>query len=224
MNSDLEDLRKWLIANKLSLNVAKTEFILIGSKPMLTQISNEHPKVSIGNKSIKQAKQCKMLGVEIDQHLTWKSNTENICKKANSGIFALRSLKPFFDKDTLLSVYNSVEDAEMRKATSDGVAIKSKMRERDPMSEEDEAPLWEKRIFGCNSAKSLFRTIYFYNGKLFGLRSTEHRNLRYSNFSIVSESVSYDESVSKTYHGGLKDLKYKPRVVKHVCSAEKDVG
>ena len=99
---------KWLIANKLSLNVAKTEFILIGSRPMLTQISNEHPKVSIGNKSIKQAKQCKMLGVEIGQHLTWKSNTENICKKVTSGIFALRSLKPFVDKDTLLSVYNSV--------------------------------------------------------------------------------------------------------------------
>ena len=104
MNSDLEDLRKWLIANKLSLNVAKTEFILIGSKPMLKQISNEHLKVSIGNKSIRQAKQCKMLVVEIDQHLTWKSNTENICKKVNSGIFALRSLKPFVDKDPLLSV------------------------------------------------------------------------------------------------------------------------
>ena len=95
-------------ANKLSLNVAKTEFILIGSRPMLTQISNEHPKVSIGNKLIKQAKQCKMLGVEIDQHLTWKSNTENICKKVNSGIFSLGSLKLFVDKDTLLSVYNSV--------------------------------------------------------------------------------------------------------------------
>ena len=34
-NSDLENLRKWLIANRLSLNVAKTEFMLIGSKPMI---------------------------------------------------------------------------------------------------------------------------------------------------------------------------------------------
>ena len=49
-----------------------------------------------------------MLGVEIDQHLTWKSNSETISKKVNSGIFALRSLKPFVDKDTLLSVCNSV--------------------------------------------------------------------------------------------------------------------
>ena len=35
VNSDLENLRKWLIANKLSLNVAKTEFTLIGSKSMI---------------------------------------------------------------------------------------------------------------------------------------------------------------------------------------------
>ena len=34
VNSDLENLRKWLVANRLSLNVAKTEFILIGSEPM----------------------------------------------------------------------------------------------------------------------------------------------------------------------------------------------
>ena len=32
VNSDLENLRNWLIANKFSLNVAKTEFMLIGSK------------------------------------------------------------------------------------------------------------------------------------------------------------------------------------------------
>ena len=32
VNLDLERLRKWLMANKLSLNVAKTEFQLIGTK------------------------------------------------------------------------------------------------------------------------------------------------------------------------------------------------
>ena len=40
VNSDLEKLRKWLIANKLSPNVAKTEFMLIGSKQMIKSISN----------------------------------------------------------------------------------------------------------------------------------------------------------------------------------------
>jgi hypothetical protein len=43
VNSDLENLRKWLTSNKHSLNVAKTEFMLIGSKPMIKNIYDFHP-------------------------------------------------------------------------------------------------------------------------------------------------------------------------------------
>ena len=39
VNSDLENLRNWLMANKLRLNVAKTEFMLIGPKRMKTDSS-----------------------------------------------------------------------------------------------------------------------------------------------------------------------------------------
>jgi hypothetical protein len=42
--------------------------------------------------------------MSIDQHLSWKTNTENICKK----ISALRRLKVFADEQTLLSVYNAI--------------------------------------------------------------------------------------------------------------------
>ena len=73
----------------------------------------------------------------------------------------------------ILNQFRQVSDAEMQKATSDVVSIKCKIKQRDPISEEDEAFLREKGIFGCNSAKSLLRTIYFYNGKLFGLHSKE---------------------------------------------------
>ena len=27
----------------------------------------------------------------------------------------------------------------------------------------------------------------------------------------------FEENVSKTFHGGLTDLKYEPRVVRHIC-------
>ena len=36
MNSDLPHVNQWLLANKLSLNVVKTEFILIGSAKKLS--------------------------------------------------------------------------------------------------------------------------------------------------------------------------------------------
>ena len=108
MNSDLENFRKWLIANKQSLNVAKTEFMLIESKPMIKSISNAQPNIIKENKPIKQVYDWKTLGVTVDQHLFWKNNTENICKKITSGISALRRIKEFVQKDTLLSVYNSI--------------------------------------------------------------------------------------------------------------------
>ena len=93
MNSDLENLREWLIANKLGLNVAKTEFILIGSKPMINKQPNKQPNIIIENKPIKQVYDCKTLGVTVGQHLSWKNNTENVCKKITSGISALRQIK-----------------------------------------------------------------------------------------------------------------------------------
>lgn len=108
----------------------------------------------------------------------------------------------------------------MRQSSEDGVANKTKKADKEGITEEEEKIFWNKNLLGCQTSRSLLHTIYFYNGKLFGIRSKEHRNLRYVNFRVESNSVIYDESVSKTYHGGLKDLKYTPRVVKHVCCNE----
>ena len=109
VNSDLHNLRNWLIANKLSLNVAKTEFMLIGSPQMIRNVSNFQPNIIIENKQIRQVNKTKTLGTTIDQHLTWKTNTENICKKITSGISALRRVKPFIaDRNTLISIYNAI--------------------------------------------------------------------------------------------------------------------
>ena len=106
VNSDLENLTKWLVANRLSLNVAKTEFILIGSKSMLKKTCYSHPNVHIENKKIKQVYECKTLEVTIDQ--PWKSNTKNICKKICSGIdlcYLSSQTLQYVSKETLISIY-----------------------------------------------------------------------------------------------------------------------
>ena len=82
--------------------MAKTEFILIGSKSMIKNISNSHPNVFIENKQIKQVYECKTLGVKTDQHLSWKGNTDEICKKVTAGISAIRRIRPFVDQLHLL--------------------------------------------------------------------------------------------------------------------------
>lgn len=115
------------------------------------------------------------------------------------------------------SIFRRVLDAEMKEGTRLGIALANKKEEKQPVNEEDEMKFWTMGLLGKNSAKSLLNVVYFYNGKLFGLRASEHRNICLNNFEIGENYIRFEENVSKTYHGGLLDLKYEPRVVKHVC-------
>ena len=72
VNSDLEYLKKWIIANNLSLNVAKQ---------IIRNISDLQLNVKIKNESVNQAYESNTLGVTIDQHLSQESSTEIISKK-----------------------------------------------------------------------------------------------------------------------------------------------
>ncbi len=123
-----------------------------------------------------------------------------------------------------MNIFRRTLDAGMKLACQDGLTNSTRMAKREEVTEEEEKIMWQKDLLGCQTAKSLLYTIYFYNGKLFGIRAKEHRNLRVNNFRIDSVSVTYDESTSKTFHGGLKDLKYSPRVTKHICCSGKDVN
>ena len=67
------------------------------------------------NKLNKFMSACKTLGVKIDQHLSWKGNTDEICKKVTAGISAIRPfvaqdtlIRPFVAQDTLISIYNAI--------------------------------------------------------------------------------------------------------------------
>ena len=68
MNNDLLRIKEWLLACKLSLNVAKTEFLLIGSHHKLNNLDLQ-PSVNIGHDSIKQVHHNRALGVEIEDYL-----------------------------------------------------------------------------------------------------------------------------------------------------------
>ena len=89
--------------------------------------------------------------------------------------------------------------------------------EKKPITDEEEEKMWKAEVLGDKTAKSLMNTVYFYNGKLFGLRASEHRLLRLRDLDIGAEYIIYRENASKTFHGGIADLKKKARSVKHLC-------
>ena len=70
ITSDLEEIRVWLAANKLTLNMTKTEFLLIGSRQRLSNLT-ESPTIKINQVPVEQVSTTKSLGVHIDQNLNW---------------------------------------------------------------------------------------------------------------------------------------------------------
>ena len=65
----------------------------------------------------------------------------------------------------------------MKEAKRIGVTLKTKGDEKEDVNNEEEELFWAKGLFGQSSARTLLNTVYFYNGKLFGLRASKHRNI-----------------------------------------------
>ena len=61
VTSGLDNLTRWLRANRLSLNVAKTELMIIGSRQRL-KAQCEEIDISIDDKTIKRVDHTKSLG------------------------------------------------------------------------------------------------------------------------------------------------------------------
>ena len=104
MNADIEKLKQWLCANKLTLNILKTEYMLIGSRQRIATVT-ESLDLSINGISLNKVNCSKCLGVELDEFLSWDSHITSVCKKVSSGIGVI---KPFIPSRSLINIYQSI--------------------------------------------------------------------------------------------------------------------
>lgn len=108
-------------------------------------------------------------------------------------------------------------DARMKELTQRGVGVIRKQAE--PVSDEQEALLWEKSSFSMNDAVGLQRAVYFYVCKAFGLRAVdEHRNMQISQFEFGEDDqgkyVLFVGKNNKIYGGGISDRRISPKQIK----------
>jgi len=92
-NSDLYTIQNWLNANKLSLNVQKTEFI------DFSPVINTNYSIQINNNIIKRVESYKYLGCIINKHLDFSQqieSTERLIKKSCKALNVC--INPIFKK------------------------------------------------------------------------------------------------------------------------------
>ena len=82
----------WLAANKLTLKMTKTEFLLIGSRQRLSTLER-NPIIEINKFPIKHVSTSESQGVHIDGNLSWECHISEISKKIASGISAIKRIR-----------------------------------------------------------------------------------------------------------------------------------
>ena len=83
IQTELQKLSLWFKANKLSLNIDKTKFMVFTPRQKRNKLNIT---LVIDGKQIKQTKDNIFLGVVIDEHLSWKSHISNVANKISKSI------------------------------------------------------------------------------------------------------------------------------------------
>ena len=101
LKQDFSKIFKWFYENFVILNPDKCYFLTLG-------FQDAQPNFSYNNIAIKNVSEEKILGITIDNKLTFKSHLKNIYKKANQKLNALARITKFtspFQMKTLLDTF-----------------------------------------------------------------------------------------------------------------------
>ena len=102
LNKDLENIRKWADAWKVTFEPSKCKAIILSRKR-----EPSRPDLSFGNTKIKLSEQMEVLGLSIDKKITWTSHLSNVCRRAGQRLGALRRLANKLDAKGRANIYKT---------------------------------------------------------------------------------------------------------------------
>ena len=104
----------WFKANRLSLNLKKTNYMLFGNKHLVTSYNGF--SINMDTNALEGVYSTKFLGVIVDTKLNWKLHIHSMCLecaivsalKIAKGLGAINRVKNIFPRNILLMRYNSM--------------------------------------------------------------------------------------------------------------------
>ena len=103
LNSELNKLSAWFAANKLSLNISKTKFMVF--RPRQKSLCYDFD-ISINGEALTQVSEALFLGVLLDDCLSWKSHISLVAHKISKSIGIIYRSSYFLSKTSLRTLYN----------------------------------------------------------------------------------------------------------------------
>ena len=101
VNLDLKNLTYWLNANRISLNVKKTELVIF--KHQRKKLDSPI-KIKLSRKTLYPSMSVKYLGIKIDENLNWKQHIHDIVIKLNRANALLFTIRHYVNKHILRTI------------------------------------------------------------------------------------------------------------------------
>ena len=102
--NELESVSMWFKSNKLSLNIAKTNFMTF--HPLQRKI--DPVELFIDSKKISTVSEAKFLGIYIDPYLIWKPHIDKLCSNISKVIGILYKVSCFVPPYIIKTLYDSL--------------------------------------------------------------------------------------------------------------------
>ena len=97
-----DDIKSWMITNKLKLNDGKTGAILCATEKTKSNITID--SLRVGNSTIKFSDNVRNLGILIDSHLDMSSQINSLARTCNYHIRQLGKIRPFIDENAAKTI------------------------------------------------------------------------------------------------------------------------
>ena len=113
MNSEVEKIQTWLLANKLSVHyVDKSQYMLINSN-IVKSIDSDF-ELKMGGHVIERTKTYRYLGLLVDEKFSWESQVSEICWKLSQMAGIILKIRSLLTKEAMLLVYHSLVGSKLR--------------------------------------------------------------------------------------------------------------
>jgi len=99
-------VRAWLIAIRLMIDDRKTEFLIIGTRHLLTKISID--SILVGDSVIKPLDSVRNLGNWFDCHMSLDDHVGKICNEAFRGLYNIRQIRKYLTPESTKTLVHAL--------------------------------------------------------------------------------------------------------------------
>ena len=107
LQKSLNSLHDWCRKNGMVLNTLKTKVILITSRQKRNNLLKDKLSLKYNDIDIKMTTSDKILGVYVDENLSWNDHYQHVSKKVSSYLWLLSKIKTYLSREHRLLFYNS---------------------------------------------------------------------------------------------------------------------